>query len=146
MSTSTNTSFEFGVNHNGEFKLNPLTYQDGSLLNIIVPEMEFEDMIYVSHRPIDLSTVLIPNDGSLEELFAVIDGPSRKYVKGGTMNISIPRMKLDEVNLDLFNILGTKIHALYYEVPHTGFSSTVKLRNNYDMHVIFDISAVTTVI
>ncbi|GJU78025.1 hypothetical protein Tco_1275095 [Tanacetum coccineum] len=26
--------------------------------------------IYVSHHPIDLSTVLIPNDGSLEESFA----------------------------------------------------------------------------
>ncbi|GJW91929.1 hypothetical protein Tco_0169482 [Tanacetum coccineum] len=52
--------------------------------------------IYVSHHPIDLSTVLIPNDGSLEESFAV---------------------------------------------PHSGFSITVKLRNNYDMHVMFDIAA-----
>ncbi|GJR50085.1 hypothetical protein Tco_1400606 [Tanacetum coccineum] len=121
MSTSSNTTFEFDVNHNGEFKLNPLTYQHGSLLNIYVPQMGFEDMvsylkwkiprqfntlyymlppnyalsgmkqikndyhtnvmydiakvagklqIFVSHTQIDLSTVLIPNDGSLEESFA----------------------------------------------------------------------------
>ncbi|GJU55580.1 hypothetical protein Tco_1229294 [Tanacetum coccineum] len=121
MSTSSNTTFEFDVNHNGEFKLNPLTYQDGSVLNIHVFQMDFEDMvsylkwkiprgfttlyymlppyytlsgmkqikndyhtnvmydiakvagklqIFVSHTQIDLSTVLIPNDGSLEESFA----------------------------------------------------------------------------
>ncbi|GJX15969.1 hypothetical protein Tco_0216801 [Tanacetum coccineum] len=121
MSTSTNTTFEFDVNHNGEFKLNPLTYQDGSVLNINVLAMDFEDMvcflkrkiprrfttlyytlppnntlsgmkaikndydtnvmydiakvagklqIFVSHNLIDVSTVLIPNDGSLEESFA----------------------------------------------------------------------------
>ncbi|GJX56401.1 transposase, MuDR, MULE transposase domain protein [Tanacetum coccineum] len=57
-----------------------------------------------SFAGIDLSTVLIPNDGSLEESFA-----------------------------------GTNIHALYYKIPHNGFSVTVKLRNNYDMHVMFDI-------
>ncbi|GKB10181.1 hypothetical protein Tco_0844104 [Tanacetum coccineum] len=62
--------------------------------------------IFVSHNPIDLITVLIPNDGYLEESFA-----------------------------------GTKIHALYYKIPHNGFSITVKLRNNYDMHVMFDISS-----
>ncbi|GJS68284.1 hypothetical protein Tco_0682849 [Tanacetum coccineum] len=121
MSDSSNTTFEFDVNHNGEFKLNPLTYQDGSVLNIHVFQMDFEDMvsylkwkiprgfttlyymlppyytlsgmkqikndyhtnvmydiakvagklqIFVSHTQIDLSTVLIPNDGSLEESFA----------------------------------------------------------------------------
>ncbi|GKA25967.1 hypothetical protein Tco_0712076 [Tanacetum coccineum] len=121
MSTSTNTTFLFDVNHHGEFKLNPLTYQDGSVLNINVPAMDFEDMvsyltrkipkrfttlyymlpsnhtlsglkaikndydtnvmydiakvagklqIYAAHHPIDLSTVLIPNDGSLEKSFA----------------------------------------------------------------------------
>ncbi|GJZ64320.1 hypothetical protein Tco_0620741 [Tanacetum coccineum] len=89
MLTSTNTTFDFDVNHNEEFKLNPLTYQDGSVLDINVPAMDFEDMnyydtnvmwdiakvarklqIYVSHHPIDLSTVLIPIDGSLEESFA----------------------------------------------------------------------------
>ncbi|GJS70867.1 hypothetical protein Tco_0703708 [Tanacetum coccineum] len=45
MSTSSNTTFEFDVNHNGEFKLNPLTYQDGSVLNIHVFQMDFEDMV-----------------------------------------------------------------------------------------------------
>nr|GEX66689.1 hypothetical protein [Tanacetum cinerariifolium] len=52
--------------------------------------------IYAAHHPIDLSTVLIPNDGSLEKSFAV---------------------------------------------PHNGFSITIKLRNNYDMHVMFDTSS-----
>nr|GEZ72730.1 hypothetical protein [Tanacetum cinerariifolium] len=121
MSTSSNTTFEFDVNHNGEIKLNPLTYQHGSLLNIYVLQMDFEDMvsylkwkiprqfttlyymlplnyalsgmkqikndyetnvmydiakvagklqIFVSHTLIDLSTVLIPNNGSLEESLA----------------------------------------------------------------------------
>ncbi|GKC02186.1 hypothetical protein Tco_0993796, partial [Tanacetum coccineum] len=162
--------------------------------------------IYVSHHPIDLSTVLIPNDGSLEESFAgiiseetkikqqealrylhqmqkknqrfdyyeflgklgfinktkptkpytqtifnfivhnngqlVIDATrSPMYVNGGTMNITIPRMKLEEMKQYLFTIFGTNIHALYYKVPHTGFSITVKLRNNYDIHMMFDISA-----
>ncbi|GKB06085.1 hypothetical protein Tco_0834318 [Tanacetum coccineum] len=151
MSTSSNATFEFDVNHNGEFKLNPLTYQDGSVLNIHVLPMDFEDMvsylkwkiprrfttlyytlpenntllgmkaikndydtnvmydiakvagklqIFVSHNPIDLSTVLIPNDGSLEDSF-----------------------------------VGTKIHALYYKIPHNGFSITVKLRNNYAKYI-----------
>ncbi|GKC30933.1 hypothetical protein Tco_1038227 [Tanacetum coccineum] len=123
MSTSFNTTFEFDVNHNREFKLNLLTYQDGSVLNIHVLPIDFEDMvsylkwkilrrfptlyymlppnntlsgmkankndcdtnviydiakvagklqIFISHNPIDLSTVLIPNDGSLEESFAGI--------------------------------------------------------------------------
>ncbi|GKB29615.1 hypothetical protein Tco_0869016 [Tanacetum coccineum] len=34
---------------------------------------------------------------------------------------------------------GTNIHALYYKIPHNRFSVTVKLRNNYDMQVMFDI-------
>ncbi|GJR78059.1 hypothetical protein Tco_0148844 [Tanacetum coccineum] len=50
-------------------------------------------------------------------------------------------MKLEELKQYLFNIVDRKIHALYYKVPHTGFTNTVKLRNNYDMHVMFDISA-----
>ena len=72
---------------------------------------------------------LVCNEGNIE------------YVNGWKMNINIPRMKLDELKQYLSNILDTKIHALYYEVPHTGYSITVKLRNNYDMHVMFDISA-----
>nr|GEZ51167.1 hypothetical protein [Tanacetum cinerariifolium] len=125
MSTSSNTTIEFDVNHNGEFKPNPLTYQHGSLLNIHVLQMNFEDMVsylkwkiprqfitpyymlppnyalsgmkqikndyetnvmydnakvarklrfFVSHTPIDLSTVLIPNNGSLKESLAALDG------------------------------------------------------------------------
>ncbi|GKB38470.1 hypothetical protein Tco_0883412 [Tanacetum coccineum] len=258
MSTSSNTTFEFDVNHNGEFKLNPLTYQDGSVLNIRVFQMDFEDtvsyltwkiprrfttlyymlppyytlsgmkqikndyhtnvmydiakvagklQIFVSHSQIDLSTVLIPNNGSLEESFAGVISEETKikleeslsylhqmdkrkkkkidyyellgelgfinktkpatpymqtvfnfvvhnngklmldhtnntmYVNGGTFNINIPRLKLEDLKQYLINILGTKIHALYYKIPHNGFSITVKLRNNYDMHVMFDISS-----
>ncbi|GJT78731.1 hypothetical protein Tco_1045456 [Tanacetum coccineum] len=63
------------------------------------------------------------------------------YVNGETMNITIPRMKLDEMKQYLFHISGIKIHALYYKIPYNGFSITVKLRNNYDMHVMFDISS-----
>ncbi|GJR24709.1 hypothetical protein Tco_0973236 [Tanacetum coccineum] len=63
------------------------------------------------------------------------------YVNGGTFNINIPRLKLEDLKQYLINILGTKIHALYYKIPHNGFSITVKLRNNYDMHVMFDISS-----
>ncbi|GJS48910.1 hypothetical protein Tco_0599031 [Tanacetum coccineum] len=48
-------------------------------------------------------------------------------------------MKLADLKQYLLNILGTNIHALYYKIPHNGFSVTVKLRNNYDMHVMFDI-------
>ncbi|GJV80662.1 hypothetical protein Tco_1516532 [Tanacetum coccineum] len=138
--------------------------------------------IYVSHHHIDLSTVLIPNDGSLEESFVGIISEETKikqqesllylhqmqkqnkrfdyyeflgelgiinktkpttpytqtmfnlvvrnngklvidatripmYVNGGTMNIIIPRMKLEEMKQYLFNINGAKIHALYYKVP-----------------------------
>ncbi|GJY17164.1 hypothetical protein Tco_0388655 [Tanacetum coccineum] len=258
MSMSSNTTFEFDVNHNGEFKLNPLTYQDGSVLNVHLFQMDFEDMvsylkwkiprrfttlyymlppnytlsgmkqikndyhtnvmydiakvagklqIFVSHNPIDLSTVLIPNDGSLEESFAGViseetkikleealrylhqmhkrknkkfdyyellaelgfinktkhatpytqnifnfvvhnngklvldDTNNTTYVDGGRFNINIPRMKLEDLKQYFINILGTKIHALYYKIPHNGFSITVKLRNNYDMHVMFDISS-----
>ncbi|GJV93855.1 hypothetical protein Tco_1541668 [Tanacetum coccineum] len=63
------------------------------------------------------------------------------YVNGGTFNINIPRLKLADLKQYLFNILGTNIHALYYKIPHNGFSLTVKLRNNYDTHVMFDISS-----
>ncbi|GJS80804.1 hypothetical protein Tco_0747345 [Tanacetum coccineum] len=50
-------------------------------------------------------------------------------------------MKLEEMKQYLSYILGKKINALYYKVQHNGFSITVKLRNNYDMHVMFDISS-----
>ncbi|GJR71707.1 hypothetical protein Tco_0084072 [Tanacetum coccineum] len=154
--------------------------------------------IYAAHHPIDLSTVLIPNDGSLEKSFAgiiseetilklkeslrylhqmqkqnkrfnyyeLLGKPSKPYtqtifnflvhnngqlvigdkrnpvyVNGGIMNITIPRMKLQEMKKYLFNILGKNINSLYYTVPHNEFSITIKLRNNYDMHVMFDISS-----
>ncbi|GKB32576.1 hypothetical protein Tco_0871977 [Tanacetum coccineum] len=162
--------------------------------------------IYVSHHLIDLSTVLILNDGSLEEAFAGIISEETKikqqeslrylhqmqkqykrfdyyeflgklrfidkikpttsytqtifnlivhssgklvidatkimlYVNGGKMNITVPRIKLEEMKQYLFNIIGKNIHALYYKLQHTGFLITVKLRNNYDMHVMFDISS-----
>nr|GEU60287.1 retrovirus-related Pol polyprotein from transposon TNT 1-94 [Tanacetum cinerariifolium] len=51
MSTSNNTTFEFEVHHNGGFKLNPLTYQNGSILNLNVLPTDFEDMIsYLSRK------------------------------------------------------------------------------------------------
>nr|GEY15403.1 putative RNA-directed DNA polymerase, eukaryota, reverse transcriptase zinc-binding domain protein [Tanacetum cinerariifolium] len=83
MSTSSNTPFEIDVNHNEEFKLNPLTYQHGSLLCVL--QIDFEDMVsylkwkiprqfttlYYMLPPnyalLDLSTMLIPNNGSLAE-------------------------------------------------------------------------------
>ncbi|GJY35855.1 transposase, MuDR, MULE transposase domain protein [Tanacetum coccineum] len=89
--------------------------------------------LFVSHHLIDLSTVLIPNDGSLEEAFAgfinktipttpytqnnfnfvvhnngqlVFDNTKdTTYINGGTMNINIPRMKLEELKQYWSNIL-----------------------------------------
>ncbi|GKB05914.1 hypothetical protein Tco_0834109 [Tanacetum coccineum] len=82
--------------------------------------------------------LVVHNNGQL-----VIDATRiLMYVNGGTMNITISRMKLEKMKQYLFNIIGTNIYALYYKVPHNGFSITVKLRNKYDMHVMFDISAV----
>ena len=160
--------------------------------------------IYVSDQDIDVSNMLVPDDGSFEQLFAgVISEETRlkreervrylhnmvvtknkreeharfklsfmkktkpttpytqtsftfvvhnngklvcsdeklEYVNGWKMNINIHRMKLEEMKQYLSNIVDRKIHALYYEVPDTGYSIVVKLRNNYDMHVMFDISA-----
>ena len=255
MSTSNNNKFDFTINYNGKFILDPLTYEGGSHINIIVPHFDFQDMVTYLNRKLpsvvrslyyvlpqndtlngmkaikndydiavmydfaklagkiqifvcdtleDLTTVLIPDDGCFEESFAGIISEETKrireervryihqmvqkkkkreerlrfnlerknktkptmpysqtifnfiihnngqlvcnqgnlqYENGWKMNISIPRMKLDELKQYLSNIVDRKIHALYYEVPHTGFSITVKLRNNYDMHVMFDISA-----
>ncbi|GJR01397.1 hypothetical protein Tco_0524381 [Tanacetum coccineum] len=202
MSTSSNTTFEFDVNHNGEFKLNPLTYQHGSLLNIYVPQMGFEDMvsylkwkiprqfntlyymlppnyalsgmkqikndyhtnvmydiakvvgklqIFISHTQIDLSTVLIPNDGSLEESFAgfinktkphtpytqtvfnfvvhnsgqlVLDEKNNTmYVNGGTFNINIPRMKLADLKEYLLNIVAQYKLEIY--IDHIGVNFVI---------------------
>lgn len=81
-------------------------------------------------------TFIVHNNGKL-----VCNEGKLNYVNGWKMHINIPRMKLEEMKQYLYNIVGIKIHALYYEVPDTGFSITVKLRNNYDMHVMFDISA-----
>ncbi|GJR39334.1 hypothetical protein Tco_1215018 [Tanacetum coccineum] len=130
MSTSTNTTFEFDVNHNGEFKLNPLTYQDGSVLNINVPAMDFEDMVSYLKRKITrgfttLYYTLPPNNTLL----------GMKAIKNDYDTIVMYDIAKVAEKLRIF------IHALYYEVPHSGFSITVKLRNNYDMHVMFDIAA-----
>ena len=255
MSTSNNHTFELNINYNGQFIFNPITYQDGSCMKIIVPQFDFQDMltylkrelpirvhslyyalpqnnnlggmkaikndydldvmfdiakvvgelqIFVSEHPIDISTILIPDDGSLEESFAcviseetklkreervaylhqmvqrknkreerirfklgrmktskpttpytqtnfnflvhnngqlVCNGGNPNYVNGWKMKITIPRMKMEELKQYLCNIVDRKIHALYYAVPDTGYSVIVKLRNNYDMHVMFDISA-----
>ncbi|GJU45760.1 hypothetical protein Tco_1203026 [Tanacetum coccineum] len=80
---------------------------------------------------------LVHNNGKL----VIDDKKETVYVNGGTMNITIPRMKLEEMKQYLFNILGKNINSLYYTVPHNEFSITIKLRNNYDMHVMFDISS-----
>ena len=75
---------------------------------------------------------LVPNNGKL------VDGLTRKYANSWTMDINIPRIKQN-----LFNIFDRKIYAFYCEVPVIGYSYTVKLINNYDMHVIFDMAATT---
>ncbi|GJY79189.1 hypothetical protein Tco_0484990 [Tanacetum coccineum] len=80
---------------------------------------------------------LVHNNGQL----VIDDKKDPVYINGGTMNITIPRMKLEEMKQYMSYILGKKINALYYKVPHNGFSITVKLRNNYDMHAMFDISS-----
>nr|GEW20354.1 transposase, MuDR, MULE transposase domain protein [Tanacetum cinerariifolium] len=80
---------------------------------------------------------LVHNNGQL----VIDDKRDPIYVNGGTMNITILRMKLQEMKQYLFNIVGKNINALYYTVPHNDFSITIKLKNNYDMHVLFDISS-----
>ncbi|PWA36952.1 hypothetical protein CTI12_AA593870 [Artemisia annua] len=123
MSISNNHTFKFTINYTGKFILNPLTYQDGSHIKIIVPKFDFQDVltylkrelptrvhslyyalpenntlggmkaikndydidvmfdiakvagelqIFVYEHPIDISTILIPDDGSLEESFACV--------------------------------------------------------------------------
>ncbi|GJR21288.1 hypothetical protein Tco_0969815 [Tanacetum coccineum] len=102
--------------------------------------------LFVSHHQIDLSTVLIPNDGSLEEAFAgfinktipttpytqtnfnfvvynngqlVLDNTKdTTYINGGTMNINILRMKLEELKQYLSNILAH--YKLQIYIDHLG--------------------------
>ncbi|GJR44630.1 hypothetical protein Tco_1312733 [Tanacetum coccineum] len=157
MSTSSNTTFEFDVNHNGEFKLNPLTYQDGSVLNIRVFQMDFEDtvsyltwkiprrfttlyymlppyytlsgmkqikndyhtnvmydiakvagklQIFVSHSQIDLSTVLIPNNGSLEESFAGVISKETKIKLEESLSYLHQMDKRKKKKFDYYELLG----------------------------------------
>ncbi|GJY22885.1 hypothetical protein Tco_0396543 [Tanacetum coccineum] len=157
MSTSSNTTFEFDVNHNGEFKLNPLTYQHGSLLNIYVPQMGFEDMvsylkwkiprqfttlyymlppnyalsgmkqikndyhtnvmydiakvagklqIFVAHTPIDLSTVLIPNDGSFEKSLAGVISEETKIKLEESLKYLHQMQKRKNKKFDYYGLWG----------------------------------------
>ncbi|GKB25068.1 hypothetical protein Tco_0864469 [Tanacetum coccineum] len=151
MSTSSNTTFEFDVNHNGEFKLNPLTYQDGSILNIRVFQMDFEDtvsyltwkiprsmlppyytlsgmkqikndyhtnvmydiakvagklQIFVSHSQIDLSRVLIPNNGSLEESFAGVISKETKIKLEEALRYLHQMHKRKNKKFDYYELLG----------------------------------------
>ncbi|GJZ73225.1 phospholipase-like protein [Tanacetum coccineum] len=97
--------------------------------------------IFVSHTQIDLSTVLIPNDGSLEESFAGVISKETK-IKLEEFLSYLHQMQKKKKKIDYYELLGelgTNIQALYYKIPHNGFSVTVKLRNNSDMHVMFDI-------
>ncbi|GJV99752.1 ribonuclease H-like domain-containing protein [Tanacetum coccineum] len=157
MSTSSNTTFEFDVNHNGEFKLNPLTYQHGSLLNIYVPQMGFEDMvsylkwkiprqfntlyymlppnyalsgmkqikndyhtnvmydiakvagklqIFVAHTPIDLSTVLIPNDGSFKKSLAGVISEETKIKLEESLKYLHQMQKRKNKKFDYYGLWG----------------------------------------
>nr|GEW69986.1 DNA helicase [Tanacetum cinerariifolium] len=171
MSTSLNTTFEFDVNHYGEFKLNPLTYQHGSLLNIYVLQIDFEDMvsylkwkiprqfttlyymlppnyalssmkqikndyetnvmydiskvagklqIFVSHTPTDLSTMLIPKNGSLEE----------SLVENVRLTVL---MKLKEA-LDEYAILKEQILALMHCFADRFTDRRVEINNLMVLH------------
>ncbi|GJU62516.1 transposase, MuDR, MULE transposase domain protein [Tanacetum coccineum] len=107
--------------------------------------------IFVSHTQIDLSTVLIPNDGSLEESFAgfinktkphtpytqtvfnfvvhnsgqlVLDETNNTmYVNGGTFNINIPRMKLADLKQYLLNIVAQYKLEIY--IDHIGVNFVI---------------------
>nr|GEV84524.1 oligopeptide transporter [Tanacetum cinerariifolium] len=157
MSMSSNTTFEFDVNHDEEFKLNPLTYQDGSVLNLHVFQIDFEDMvsylkwkilrrfttlnymlppnymlsgmkqikndyhtnvmydtekvagklqIFVSHNPIDLSMVLILNDGSLEESFAGVISEETKIKLEESLSYLHQMQKRKNKKFDYYELLG----------------------------------------
>ncbi|GJZ06964.1 hypothetical protein Tco_0540757 [Tanacetum coccineum] len=99
--------------------------------------------IYVSHHPIDLSTELIPNDGSLEEAYAGIISEETKikqqeslsgqlvidatktpvYVNGGKMNIIVPRIKLKEMKQYLLNIIAQGKLEIY--IDHVGVNFVI---------------------
>ncbi|PWA51269.1 oligopeptide transporter [Artemisia annua] len=73
-----------------------------------------ELQIFVSEHYIDISTVLIPDDGSLEESFACVISEETK-------------LKCEE-----------RVGYLHQMYQTLGIQSS---SNNYDMHVMFDISA-----
>ncbi|GJT39228.1 hypothetical protein Tco_0939093 [Tanacetum coccineum] len=174
MSTSSNTTFEFDVNHNGEFKLNPLTYQHGSLLNIYVPQMGFEDMvsylkwkiprqfntlyymlppnyalsgmkqikndyhtnvmydiakvagklqIFVAHTPIDLSTVLIPNDGSFEQSLTGVISVETKIKLEESLKYLHQMQKRKNKKFDYYGLWG-ELGFINKTKPHTPYTQT----------------------
>ncbi|GJS86030.1 hypothetical protein Tco_0752571, partial [Tanacetum coccineum] len=177
MSMSSNTTFEFDVNHNGEFKLNPLTYQDGSVLNVHLFQMDFEDMvsylkwkiprrfttlyymlppnytlsgmkqikndyhtnvmydiakvagklqIFVSHNPIDLSTVLIPNDGSLEESFAGVISEETKIKLEEALRYLHQMHKRKNKKFDYYELLAElALYKLEIYVDHIGVNFVI---------------------
>ncbi|GJV17839.1 hypothetical protein Tco_1363162 [Tanacetum coccineum] len=175
MSTFTTTTFDFDVKRNGEFKLNPLTYQDGSVLNINVPAMDFEDMvsylkrkitrrfttlyytlppnkmllgmkaikndydtnvmydiakvagnlqICISHHPIDLSTVLIPNDGSLEESFAARQTLLRRLKKELEVEVTLANKLSCELTRVAEQMRSREIHmTMLHDMPIMSLNS-----------------------
>ncbi|GJU73506.1 hypothetical protein Tco_1264911 [Tanacetum coccineum] len=177
MSMSSNTTIEFDVNHNGEFKLNPLTYQDGSVLNVYLFQMDFEDMvsylkwkiprrfttlyymlppnytlsgmkqikndyhtnvmydiakvagklqIFVSHNPIDLSTVLIPNDGSLEESFAGVISEETKIKLEEALRYLHQMHKRKNKKFDYYELLAElALYKLEIYVDHIGVNFVI---------------------
>ncbi|GJT17627.1 hypothetical protein Tco_0876333 [Tanacetum coccineum] len=177
MSTSSNTTFEFDVNHNGEFKLNPLTYQHGSLLNIYVPQMGFEDMvsylkwkiprqfttlyymlppnyalsgmkqikndyhtnvmydiakvagklqIFVAHTPIDLSTVLIPNDGSFKKSLAGVISEETKIKLEESLKYLHQMQKRKNKKFDYYGLWGELAqYKLEIYIDHIGVNFVI---------------------
>ncbi|GJR14024.1 transposase, MuDR, MULE transposase domain protein [Tanacetum coccineum] len=111
-------------------------------VNIHLAKVCWKLQIFVAHTPIDLSTVLIPNDGSFEQSLAGVISEATKIKLEESLKYLHQMQKRKNKKFDYYGLwgeLGTNIHALYYKIPHNGFSVTVKLRNNYDMHVMFDI-------
>nr|GFA61017.1 transposase, MuDR, MULE transposase domain protein [Tanacetum cinerariifolium] len=74
MSTSNNTTFEFEVHHNGTLPPNNALSGLKQIKNDYDTNVMYDIarvagkiQLFISYHQIDLSTVLIPNDGSLEE-------------------------------------------------------------------------------